>query len=111
MLLDSSYPRQNGDQARLISPTFSFSPAGYCLKWFYHMRGQKIKHKILLKLELIKNKFLGREMGPLSVYLKTANKMGLLWRFEYNVGDTWNAAQVTITQISKYQDFSFVFEG
>lgn len=39
MILFSSYLRPN-DIGRLISPVFPFEPSGYCLKWFYHMKGK-----------------------------------------------------------------------
>lgn len=41
LLFDSSYPKVTGDLARIESPVFQFAPAGYCLKWFYHMLGKK----------------------------------------------------------------------
>jgi len=94
MGIDASFPRKNGDRARLISPSLPIFPiqtSGYCLTWYYHM--------------------LGIEMGTLSVYLKTEGFTGLLWRLNENVGDIWNAAQVTIKKIPQYDKFSVVFEG
>lgn len=50
-------------------------------------------------------------MGKLSVFIKANNRLGLLWRFGQDVGDIWNSAQVTISKISNYQNFSLIFEG
>jgi hypothetical protein len=50
-------------------------------------------------------------MGKLSIYAKYDNKSSVLWRFGDNIGDIWNAGQVTIPQISDYPEFSVIFEG
>jgi hypothetical protein len=50
-------------------------------------------------------------MSILSVYIRTADKMGLIWKFGENVGDIWNGAAITIPRISNYDNFTFVFEG
>ena len=51
MYIETSRPRQDGDKARLLSPTFntnalssaslSHSPA-YCFSFYYHMYGKHI---------------------------------------------------------------------
>ena len=50
-------------------------------------------------------------MGKLKVYLKVENKSSIYWGFGEMTGDIWNAAQLTIRQISHFKEFSFVFEG
>lgn len=49
--------------------------------------------------------------GKLKVYLKVENKSSIYWGFGEMTGDIWNAAQLTIRQISHFKEFSFVFEG
>jgi hypothetical protein len=51
-------------------------------------------------------------MGKLTMYARyDVNKSSALWRFGDNIGDIWNAGQVTIPQISDYPEFSVVIEG
>jgi hypothetical protein len=51
MYIETSRPRKEGDQARLISPFFNVAPKtpygitnppAYCLGFFYHMYGKHI---------------------------------------------------------------------
>lgn len=55
--------------------------------------------------------FLGADMSILSVYIRTADKLGLIWKFGENVGDVWNGAAISIPRIGSYDNFTFVFEG
>lgn len=91
MIIDSSFPRQNGDLARLISPQIPFAPSGYCFSWWYHL--------------------FGADMGALSVYLMVEGKLGLYWRMGENLGDIWNYGQFSIPQLANTKNFSVVFEG
>lgn len=51
-------------------------------------------------------------MGFLNVYLKMNNVVGLVWRFGGDdVGNTWNKAQLTITQKFITDDFTIIIEG
>ncbi len=59
---------------------------------------------------LIYNK--GADMGSLSLFLKTDDRLGLLWKFSEEGGDIWNGAEsVTIPKYSNYENFTFIFEG
>ena len=89
MLLDSTL---SNSFARLISPTFSFNSAGYCLKWYYSMTA-------------------GTQIGQLSIYLKSGNTQRLIWQYSQNIGNVWNAAQATIPNQINYDNFTFVIEG
>ncbi len=51
------------------------------------------------------------DYGKLKVYLKVENKSNIYWGFGEKTPDIWNAAQLTIRQISHFKEFSFVFEG
>lgn len=90
MIIDSLL-KKAGDLARLVSPQFAFEPAGYCLRWYYHMYGA--------------------DMGTMSVYIKVGDRLGLYWRLGENLFNIWNAAQITIPQIANFKNFSIVFEG
>ncbi len=51
-------------------------------------------------------------MGSLSLFLKTDDRLGLLWKFSEEGGDIWNGAEsVTIPKYSNYENFTFIFEG
>uniref|UniRef100_A0A8C5HTV1 MAM domain-containing glycosylphosphatidylinositol anchor protein 2-like n=1 Tax=Gouania willdenowi TaxID=441366 RepID=A0A8C5HTV1_GOUWI len=98
MYIETSRPRQDGDKARLLSPTFnmnsksSSSPGpAYCLSFFYHMYGKHI--------------------GSLNVLLRqkgtTANDASI-WSLSGNQGDRWRQAKVNIHPAAAFQ---IVMEG
>lgn len=90
VFIETSAPRQLGDNAYLLSQPFDPAPSGRCLKFWHHMRGASI--------------------GTLNVYLHTGNfsAMQLLWQRKGNKGSTWMLGQIPITSSVKYQ---VVFEG
>lgn len=85
MFIETSVPRQLGDNAYLVSQPFDPAPSGRCLKFWHHMKGASI--------------------GTLNVYLHTGNfsAMQLLWQRKGNKGSTWMLGQTPITSSVKYQ--------
>lgn len=67
-----------GDTARLVSPTVSYSPSGYCLQFWYHMYG--------------------RTSGNLTVYTQTdIGQETILWSASGNQGNDWRSFNANIT--------------
>ncbi|XP_066300036.1 MAM and LDL-receptor class A domain-containing protein 1-like [Branchiostoma lanceolatum] len=88
LYIETSSPRQPGDIARLISPSYP-ATTGQCVKFWYHMYGTSI--------------------GMLRVYMRSLNVQGNpLWTKSGDQGDHWLAGQVTVTSTSSFQ---VVFEG
>lgn len=86
VFIETSSPRQTGDNAYLLSQPFDpTSSSGRCLKFWHHMKGASI--------------------GTLNVYLYTGNfsSMYLLWQRKGNKGDKWNFGQIPIRSSVKYQ--------
>ncbi|XP_061531355.1 MAM domain-containing glycosylphosphatidylinositol anchor protein 2 isoform X2 [Phycodurus eques] len=95
--IETSRPRMEGDQARLLSPTFnagSKSGATYCLAFYYHMYG---KHIGAL------NAFL-RQKGAAASEASEAS----VWSLSGNQGDRWRRAAVDVHPSA---DFQVVLEG
>uniref|UniRef100_A0A8C5GRL2 MAM domain containing glycosylphosphatidylinositol anchor 2 n=1 Tax=Gouania willdenowi TaxID=441366 RepID=A0A8C5GRL2_GOUWI len=100
MYIETSRPRKEGDQARLISPFFNVAPKNpysitnppaYCLGFFYHMYGKHI--------------------GTLNAFLKQKGQTtseGPVWSLGGNQGDRWKQAKVSIHPTSSFQ---IVLEG
>ncbi|CAL8314154.1 unnamed protein product [Boreogadus saida] len=100
MYIETSRPRKEGDQARLISPFFNVAPKtpygitnppAYCLGFFYHMYGKHI--------------------GTLNAFLKQKGQTtteGAAWSLTGNQGDRWKQAKVSIHPSSSFQ---VVIEG
>ncbi|KAF6728378.1 MAM domain-containing glycosylphosphatidylinositol anchor protein 2, partial [Oryzias melastigma] len=95
MYIETSRPRKEGDQARLISPFFNVAPKNpygitnppaYCFSFFYHMYGKHI--------------------GTLNAFLKqkglTASEAPV-WSLSGNQGDRWRQAKVSIHPTSSFQ--------
>ena len=85
VFIETSLPRQLGDNAYLLSQPFDPAPSGRCLKFWHHMKGASI--------------------GTLNVYLHTGNfsAMQLLWQRKGNKGNIWMLGQTPITSSVKYQ--------
>lgn len=86
MFIETSSPRQPGDNAYLLSQPFDPTTSnGRCLMFWHHMKGASI--------------------GTLNVYLYTGNfsAMYLLWQRKGNKGDKWILGQVPIRSSVKYQ--------
>uniref|UniRef100_A0A8C6TQZ3 MAM domain containing glycosylphosphatidylinositol anchor 2 n=1 Tax=Neogobius melanostomus TaxID=47308 RepID=A0A8C6TQZ3_9GOBI len=102
MYIETSRPRKEGDQARLVSPQFNVAPKNpysitnppaYCFGFFYHMYGKHI--------------------GTLNALLKqkgqtTATAESPVWSLTGNQGDRWKQAKVSIHPTSSFQ---VVLEG
>ncbi|CAH3118157.1 unnamed protein product [Pocillopora meandrina] len=90
MYIETSYPRKQGDKARLISPTYPAVKGGQCFQFWYHMYGQDI--------------------GTLNVYVKSpSGKPGVpVWLRSGDRGNIWKIAQVAVTSSSNFQ---IVVEG
>ncbi|XP_070566390.1 MAM and LDL-receptor class A domain-containing protein 1-like [Ptychodera flava] len=88
MYIEASSPRVAGDVARMMTVSQP-ATSGQCLGFWYHMYGSKV--------------------GTLNVYAMDGNQMqSLLWSIDDGQGDTWWAAQATLSSPS---DFQIVFEG
>ena len=86
MFIETSSPRQPGDNAYLLSQPFDpTASSGRCLKFWHHMNGASI--------------------GNLSVYIYTGNfsAMTLLWKRQGNKGNKWILGQTPIRSGVKYQ--------
>ncbi|XP_062863957.1 MAM domain-containing glycosylphosphatidylinositol anchor protein 2 [Trichomycterus rosablanca] len=101
MYVETSRPRLEGDQARLLTPLFSVAPKNpygsvahnptYCFSFFYHMYGKHI--------------------GSLNAYLRQKNPSGedsSVWTLSGNQGDRWRQARVNVHPTSAFQ---MVLEG
>lgn len=86
LFIETSSPRQPGDNAYLLSQPFdATASSGRCLKFWHHMKGASI--------------------GTLNVYLYTGNfsAMYLIWQRKGNKGDKWILGQTPIRSSVKYQ--------
>ena len=86
MFIETSSPRQPGDNAYLISQLFDpTNSTGRCLKFWHHMKGASI--------------------GTLNVYIYTGNfsTMSLLWQRKGNKGNNWMLGQTPINSSIEYQ--------
>ncbi|XP_045916038.1 MAM domain-containing glycosylphosphatidylinositol anchor protein 2 isoform X6 [Micropterus dolomieu] len=100
MYIETSRPRKEGDQARLVSPFFNVAPKNpygitnppaYCFGFFYHMYGKHI--------------------GTLNAFLKQKGQTtseGPAWSLSGNQGDRWKQAKVSIHPTASFQ---VVLEG
>lgn len=93
MYIETSWPRRNGDNARLNSPILKSTSSNCYLRFFYHMKGNHI--------------------GNLSVFSRTGYSVGDLSGSLLNItgaqGDFWNRSMVKAPVSSN--DFQFVIEG
>uniref|UniRef100_G3PHA1 MAM domain containing glycosylphosphatidylinositol anchor 2 n=1 Tax=Gasterosteus aculeatus aculeatus TaxID=481459 RepID=G3PHA1_GASAC len=100
MYIETSRPRKDGDQARLISPFFNVAPKNpyginnppaYCFGFFYHMYGKHI--------------------GTLNAHLKQKGQTASeapVWSLNGNQNDRWKQAKVSIRPTASFQ---VVLEG
>jgi hypothetical protein len=77
MYVPSASSSRKGEKARLVSPWMN-STTGQCVSFWYHSYGA--------------------DVGALTVYkrLSSTDELYSLWRLNENVGDFWNAAELTI---------------
>ena len=77
--IETSYPRQPGDSARLESP-WMMGPQ--CMTFFYHMYG-----------------------STMSIHVKSqaTNKLKPVWLRSQDQGDHWIQGQISINETSSYQ--------
>ncbi|XP_057298293.1 MAM and LDL-receptor class A domain-containing protein 2-like isoform X2 [Hydractinia symbiolongicarpus] len=86
LFMEASYPRKNGDKARILSPVIhSDRSAGHphCLKFWFHMYGPHIK--------------------ALNVYTKSGGTLTKVWTRVGDNGNFWRFAQVDLTSNLDYQ--------
>ncbi|XP_046878241.1 MAM domain-containing glycosylphosphatidylinositol anchor protein 2-like [Hypomesus transpacificus] len=100
MYIETSRPRKEGDQARLVSPFFTVAPKNpyginnppaYCFSFFYHMYGKHI--------------------GTLNAFLRQKGQTasdGPVWSLSGHQGDRWKQAKVSIHPTASFQ---VVLEG
>ncbi|KAL4635263.1 MAM and LDL-receptor class A domain-containing protein 1 [Arapaima gigas] len=87
--LKSSFPQEEGDIARIISPVFSFRSRQCKVVFYLHMSGDGV--------------------GTLSILLETAPKnQQLLLNLKGDQGHYWQRHEI---QLSSTKDFQLVFEG
>ncbi|UJR31098.1 hypothetical protein I4U23_018606, partial [Adineta vaga] len=79
-----------GEKARLMSPWMNDTD-GQCLSFWYHSYGV--------------------DVGALTVYKRVASSDNLypIWKVNYNFGDIWNAAEITIRYTN--EPYAIVFES
>ena len=85
MYIETSFPQNSGDKARLISPVYNITAGGSCLEFYYHMWG--------------------RSTGALNVFAKTNNAIqsAPLWALSGDQGDLWRPARANILSAGKFQ--------
>ncbi|XP_019642580.1 PREDICTED: MAM and LDL-receptor class A domain-containing protein 1-like [Branchiostoma belcheri] len=88
MYIETSLPREQGDTARLLSPSYRRYPDGQCLLFWTHMYGVHI--------------------GTLKVSVKTGGTTSDIWTRSGNQGDQWFSVAVNIPANNSYQ---VIFEG
>ncbi|MBN3298834.1 MDGA2 protein, partial [Amia calva] len=99
MYIETSRPREKGDTARLLTPTFNVAPknpygvtnSAYCFSFYYHMYG--------------------RHIGTLNAYLRVKGQTTLenpIWTLSGTQGPRWRQAKVNINPTSSFQ---MIFEG
>ena len=83
MYIESSFPRRNGDNARLTSPVVSVSgQTTKCLTFWYHMYGPHV--------------------DTLNVYANTTTLGPAIWSRNKTQGNAWKLAKVEITKNQSY---------
>ncbi|XP_069133150.1 MAM and LDL-receptor class A domain-containing protein 1-like [Argopecten irradians] len=91
MYIEASAPRHQGDNARLISPTYTDSQA-MCVQFYYHMYGNGI--------------------GALNVYVQTGGQMGRAgFTMSANAGNVWQLGEMTVPSSAATAGYKVVFEG
>ncbi|XP_066297911.1 uncharacterized protein [Branchiostoma lanceolatum] len=88
MYIEASNPRQQGDVARLISPSYHAYHHGQCLTFWTHMYGVNI--------------------GTLTVSVKAESTTTAIWTRSGNQGNQWFSVTVSIPTTGSYQ---VIFEG
>jgi hypothetical protein len=85
MYIESSFPQQENDKARLISPEYTITTGGSCLQFFYHMWGSGTGTLNVLLMD-------GADMQPIP-----------LWSLKGDQGDLWRPARATIKAKGQFQ--------
>src|SRR5690349_6272483 len=90
MYVPSASSSRQGEKARLISPWMN-NTNGQCLSFWYHSYGA--------------------DVGSLTVYKRLSSTSDLypLWKVNYNFGDVWNAAEITIKKTD--EPWAIAFES
>ena len=86
MFIETSSPRQPGDNAYLLSEPFDATASGgKCFQFWHHMKGSSV--------------------GTLNVYLSAGNFSAktLLWQRQGNKGDKWIRGQIPIQSSVQFQ--------
>ncbi len=85
MYIETSYPQQENDKARLISPEYQVSAGGSCLQFFYHMWG--------------------KSTGALNVILQDGieTQGSPLWALKGDQGNLWRPARATVKAAGKFR--------
>ena len=84
MHIETSYPRRQGDKARLTSPSYAPVNGGQCFQFWYHMYGSDI--------------------NTLNIFIKTGSSIGIpVWSRSGDRGNVWKIAQVPVTTTSNFK--------
>ncbi|CAF89641.1 unnamed protein product, partial [Tetraodon nigroviridis] len=117
MYIETSRPRQDGDKARLLTPTFNtnsrssaslgHSPA-YCFSFYYHMYGKHIGKTLTAARASPSCSSRQRlvSAGALSVFLRQKGPTVTdtsVWSLSGNQGDRWQQAKVNIQPSTAFQ--------
>ena len=95
LYIEASYPRNDGDNARLVSPMMpsdKTSGKSHCFTFWFHMYGPHI--------------------NALNVWKLTGGNYVKLWTRVGDNGDMWRYAQIDLTSSYQYQvweKYLFVF--
>ncbi|CAB3978524.1 MAM and LDL-receptor class A domain-containing 2-like, partial [Paramuricea clavata] len=90
MYIETSSPRRQGDNARLVSDFIpsTLGTSGRCLTFYYHMYGY--------------------HTGTLNVFIKTGNHLTNVWQLNGTQGNNWLQAKTTLVSQAHFQ---VIFEG
>lgn len=90
MYVPSASSVRQGEKARMLSPWMN-NTDGQCLSFWYHSYGA--------------------DVGSLTVYkrLLSSDELYPLWKINYNFGDIWNAAEITIDRTE--EPWAIAFES
>jgi len=84
MYIETSYPRQKGDNAQLSSMSYG-ATTGSCFQFWYHMYG--------------------KDIGTLNIYIKYgSNAIGKpVWTRSGDMENVWRISQLTIKSSTAFQ--------
>jgi len=91
LYIEASYPRKDGDNARLMSPVIPSDKTtgkSHCFTFWFHMYGPHI--------------------NALNVYKLAGGSYTKLWTRSGNNGDVWRYGQLDLTSSYTYQVYNYM---